>query len=148
MHYTTFYRKNIQNLCIFCDVFVKIFKAALRLASLCLSQTIAIEKRQLSLRSFLRSLCSLRCPFFYASLCLSPAFADDSHRKTALQLSGRPGLCPHTRLDRNFSEDLLLRYAMITAALRISLRGSFCPHLAWIFNHRPGQLQCRLISFL
>lgn len=37
---------------------------------------------------------------------------------------------------------------MITAALRISLRGSFCPHLAWIFNHRPGQLQCRLISFL
>ena len=25
-------------------------------------------KRQLSLRSFLRSLCSLRCPFFYASL--------------------------------------------------------------------------------
>ena len=153
MHYTTFYRKNIQNLCIFCDVFVKIFKAALRLASLCLSpafaddshrktatlaplvptvtfstlryvfrllsQTIAIEKRQLSLRSFLRSLCSLRCPFFYASLCLSPAFADDSHRKTALQLSGRPGLCPHTRLDRNFSEDLLLRYAMILSLIHI-----------------------------
>ena len=35
---------------------------------------------------------------------------------------------------------------MITAALRISLRGSFCPQLAWIFNHRPGQLQSRLYS--
>ena len=38
-----------------------------------------------------------------------------------------------------FPEDLLLRYAMITARSPAhGLRGSFCPHLAWTCNHRPG----------
>ena len=45
---------------------------------------------------------------------------------------------PDTCLDPNFPEDLLLNCAMITAALRMSLRGAFCPQLAWPCNHRPG----------
>ena len=39
-----------------------------------------------------------------------------------------------------FAEDLLLRYAMITGLSPAGLRGSFCPYLAWTFNHRPGRL--------
>lgn len=34
-----------------------------------------------------------------------------------------------------FPEDLLLRYAMITAASADCLRGSLCPYLAWTCNH-------------
>lgn len=46
-----------------------------------------------------------------------------------------------------FTEDLLLRYAMITARTpRNSLRGSFCPYLAWTCNHRPEQLYIILSS--
>jgi len=29
---------------------------------------------------------------------------------------------------------------MITGLSPAGLRGSFCPYLAWTFNHRPGRL--------
>ena len=55
---------------------------------------------------------------------------------------------PTPALTRISPEDLLLNCAMITAALRISLRGTFRPQLAWPFNHRPEPCICTAVLIL
>ena len=72
---------------------------------------VQLRFRQVAAKS-VQSLTALRQPRF----CGSPWMR-----------SGWPDLCPHTCLYPDFPEDLLLSYAMITAALRISLRGALRP---------------------